>query len=156
MIARHIILVGAPVDCGKRRRGCVMGPDAYRTAGLAEALDDLGHAVTDMGNLTPAPVVLTRDPDPKLFALRETLGWTVTLAQAAQDAAAQGLPIFLGGDHALSLGSVAGHGRPCGIAGAPAVRAVAGRAQRFPHPAIDRDRASARHAGGLCHRAARL
>lgn len=108
MSTHHIILVGAPVDCGKRRRGCVMGPDAYRTAGLAEALDDLGHAVTDLGNLAPADVVLERPPDPKLHELRQTVGWTVTLARAAQEAAAQGLPIFLGGDHALSLGSVAG------------------------------------------------
>jgi len=108
MSTKRIILIGAPVDCGKRRRGCVMGPDAYRTAGLAEALEDLGHIVTGWGNLAAADVTLDDAPDPKLHALRETVGWTVTLAQAAQDAAAEGLPIFLGGDHALSLGSVAG------------------------------------------------
>jgi arginase len=108
MSTHHIILIGAAVDCGKRRRGCVMGPDAYRVAGIAEALDDLGHAVTDMGNLSPADVTLTRDPDPKLHALRENIGWTVTLARAAQDAAAEGLPIFLGGDHAMALGTVTG------------------------------------------------
>jgi arginase len=108
MSTHHIILIGAPVDCGKRRRGCVLGPDAYRTAGLAEALDDLGHAVTDWGNLTPAGVMLSQPPDPKLHALRENIGWTVTLIDAARRAAPQGLPIFLGGDHALALGSVAG------------------------------------------------
>ncbi len=47
------ILIGAPVDCGKRRRGCLMGPDAYRTAGLVEALEALGHHVTDIGNVAP-------------------------------------------------------------------------------------------------------
>ncbi|MEM7321263.1 MAG: arginase family protein, partial [Pseudomonadota bacterium] len=45
------VLIGAPVDSGKRREGCLMGPDAYRTAGLAQALGDLGHKVDDMGNL---------------------------------------------------------------------------------------------------------
>jgi arginase len=119
MSTHHIILIGAPVDSGKRRRGCVMGPDAYRCAGLAEALDDLGHAVTDMGNLAPAGVTLDHPPDPKLHALRETLGWTVTLAAAAESAASQGLPVFLGGDHALSLGSVAGMAAHAARAGRP-------------------------------------
>jgi arginase len=119
MSTHHIILIGAPVDCGKRRRGCVMGPDAYRTAGLAEALDDLGHAVTDWGNLTHAPVTLTEVPDPKLHELRQTIGWTVTLAEAAQRAAPEGLPIFLGGDHALALGSVAGMAAHAGTVGRP-------------------------------------
>ena len=51
---KDIILIGAPVDSGKDRRGCLMGPDAYRTAGIAEALSDLGHRVSDRGNLSPA------------------------------------------------------------------------------------------------------
>jgi len=119
MSTHHIILVGAPVDCGKRRRGCVMGPDAYRTAGIATMLDDLGHAVSDWGNLTPAEVELSRAPDPKLHELRQTIGWTVTLADAAQRAAAEGLPIFLGGDHALALGSVAGMAAHAAAQGRP-------------------------------------
>ena len=45
MDSRNIILIGAPVDSGKRRRGCLMGPDAYRVAGLAEALG--GRALVD-------------------------------------------------------------------------------------------------------------
>ena len=45
------ILIGAGMDCGKRRRGCVMGPDAYRTAGIAGTLADLGWRVEDRGNL---------------------------------------------------------------------------------------------------------
>ncbi len=103
----HVILIGAPVDCGKRRRGCLMGPDAYRTAGLAEVLTDLGHTVSDWGNLSPAPVTLEA-PDPKLYRPEENVGWTVTLKEAAERAAPLGMPVFLGGDHALSLGSVTG------------------------------------------------
>ena len=55
MTHRNCLLVGAPVDSGKQRRGCLMGPDAYRTAGLAETLADLGHSVRDIGNITPVP-----------------------------------------------------------------------------------------------------
>ncbi|HGG05981.1 MAG TPA: arginase, partial [Aliiroseovarius sp.] len=103
---RNITLIGAPVDSGKRRRGCLMGPDAMRTAGLEQAITGLGHSVTDMGNLAPAPVDIPEDG--KTYALAETVGWTQTLMQAAQDAMRDSFPIFLGGDHALSLGSVAG------------------------------------------------
>ncbi|WP_428542375.1 arginase [Profundibacter sp.] len=103
---RNITLIGAPVDSGKRRRGCLMGPDAMRTAGLEQAITGLGHSVTDIGNLTPAPVDIPEDG--KSHALAETVGWTQTLMQAAQAAMRDSLPIFLGGDHALALGTVAG------------------------------------------------
>lgn len=106
MNTRDIILIGAPVDSGKRRRGCLMGPDAYRVAGLAEALTGLGYRVTDRGNLVPDAVEIT--PDPRLWALGETVGWTSALARAAEEAAGQGMPIFMGGDHALSMGTVSG------------------------------------------------
>jgi len=104
---QNCILIGAPVDSGKRRAGCLMGPDALRTAGLSSALTSLGHQVEDFGNLAPAPY----DPDvtdSPLFSPNETIGWTKQLIEAAEQAIAIGLPIFLGGDHALSLGSVVG------------------------------------------------
>lgn len=106
MDSRDIILIGAPVDSGKRRRGCLMGPDAFRVAGLAEALTSLGHRVTDRGNLLPDTAEVAADP--RLWALGETVGWTSSLARAGEEAAGQGMPIFLGGDHSLSMGSVAG------------------------------------------------
>ncbi len=101
------ILIGAPVDSGKRRKGCLMGPDAYRTAGLSDALRDLGHKVEDQGNLTPASHLPDDDSD-KIYALQESIGWTNRLIRAAENAMPRGVPIFLGGDHSLSLGSVAG------------------------------------------------
>ena len=119
MTTTTCILVGAPVDSGKNRRGCLMGPDAYRTAGLAEALSGLGHDVRDMGNLAPAPAELHPDLPSHVFAATETAGWTATLIDAAQEAMAQGLPIFLGGDHSLSLGSVAGVAAHAAGAGRP-------------------------------------
>ena len=108
MNIRDTVLVGAPVDSGKRRRGCLMGPDALRTAGLAEAITGLGHSVSDLGNLTPEPTEITPDPDSNTYQLGKTVGWTMALTKAAKQAMHQGFPIFLGGDHALSLGSVAG------------------------------------------------
>ncbi|PIE10012.1 MAG: arginase [Rhodobacterales bacterium] len=109
------ILIGAPVDCGKRRRGCLMGPDAYRTADLAETLTKLGHTVRDMGNVVPDAIDV--DSPPPLHALGETIGWTRAIARAGLEACAEGMPIFLGGDHAMAMGSlaaVAGHAQDLG------------------------------------------
>lgn len=106
MIPQNIILIGAPVDSGKDRKGCIMGPDAYRTARLDDILTDLGHSVTDLGNLTPQNTDIPEHDN--LIALPQTVGWTRTLNKAAKDAAPKGLPIFLGGDHSLALGSVTG------------------------------------------------
>ncbi|WP_164659131.1 arginase [Tropicibacter sp. Alg240-R139] len=107
MNAKHCILIGAPVDSGKRRAGCLMGPDAYRTAGLTEALSDLGHTVEDLGNLTPASHP-TEPGGTHLHQPNKTVGWTHRLIRTAEETMPRGLPIFLGGDHALALGSVAG------------------------------------------------
>ncbi|WP_171228584.1 arginase [Ruegeria sp. HKCCA4008] len=106
MEIKDIILVGAPMDAGKRRQGCRMGPDAYRVAGLDQALSDLGHTVHDWGDVQAENVDIPQHPH--LFALPECVGWTRALSKAAQDAAGQGIPIFMGGDHALSMGTVAG------------------------------------------------
>ena len=103
----HCLLIGAPVDSGQRRPGCLMGPAAYRTAGLAQALEALGHRVSDLGDVACVPVPAT-SANPAVHHLPETLGWRAALAAAGQTAAAQGMAIFLGGDHSLSLGSVAG------------------------------------------------
>lgn len=107
MGTQNCILIGAGMDCGKRRRGCVMGPDAYRTAGLAETLAELGWQSEDRGNV-PGPVWVPNAPKGEVHAHAETIEWTRLLAEAAEAAMDQGFPIFMGGDHALSLGTVAG------------------------------------------------
>ena len=106
MNPQHCILQGAPLDCGKHRRGCIMGPDAYRTAGLGEALQSLGHTVTDIGNVSPIPY--TDTPHPKLHRLSETIAWTHALADTTEASFARGMPITMGGDHALAAGTVLG------------------------------------------------
>ena len=117
MTQQNCILIGAPVDSGKRRAGCLMGPDAYRTAGLKRALENLGHTVEDRGNVAPTP--FTPKPHPKIHALEETIGWTEALAEAAEAGLADGLPIFMGGDHSLSLGTVLGAMRHADSLGRP-------------------------------------
>jgi len=107
MISQKCILVGAPMDSGKRRRGCLMGPDAYRTAGIKECIEELGYSVEDRGNVFIEKI--TSEPeDTNLHALAETIAWTKSLNAAAHSAISNGFPVFLGGDHALSLGTVAG------------------------------------------------
>lgn len=107
MTGRTCILIGAGLDCGKRRRGCSMGPEAYRVANLAETLTDLGWRVHDRGDL-PGPKAPPPSPASEVHARAETIAWTLLLAEAARSAMTEGFPIFLGGDHALSLGSLAG------------------------------------------------
>ena len=107
MNAQKCILIGAGMDCGKRRRGCIMGPDAYRTAGLGRTLGELGWAVEDRGNID-GPVWVADAPTGEVHALEQCVAWTQTLAEAAETAMGEGFPIFMGGDHALSLGTVSG------------------------------------------------
>mgnify|MGYP001792855270 CR=1 FL=1 len=113
-------LVGAPVQSGASQPGCLMGPDAYRTAGLAETLRGLGHDVTDFGNVAG---VVEDVPTPEGSAARdlgETVGWARALEAAAYQAAQRcDLPMFLGGDHSLSIGTVPGIARHSAEIGRP-------------------------------------
>ncbi|MGB5869323.1 MAG: arginase [Albidovulum sp.] len=102
------LLIGAPIDSGQKRPGCLMGPAAYRVAGLGASLEALGHPVEDLGDVAQAPLRHVQSPNPAIHHLAETVAWSEALARAAEDAMPKGIPIFLGGDHSLSLGSVAG------------------------------------------------
>jgi arginase len=114
---RRTTLLGIPMDAGTDVPGARMGPAALRIAGLATLLRELGHEVEDAGDLPPPgrPFV---DMAPQDVAacrnLEEVAGWTQMIHDRAFDLATQGrLPIFLGGDHALSMGSVSGIARHC-------------------------------------------
>lgn len=107
---RQITLLGVPMEEGAGRRGCVMGPSAYRTAGLREELVALGYGVSDLGDVSPTPVEGIQTEHSHLKFLPEVAGWTRALhAQAHALALEDSIPIYLGGDHALSLGTVTGH-----------------------------------------------
>lgn len=106
--ARSIALLGVPIDMGASQRGTLMGPAALRTAGLATLLESLGFAVTDHGDLSIGSVSDLTDPPPeKANHYREIQRWTRALSRRGYEVARSGhIPIFLGGDHSLSMGSV--------------------------------------------------
>ncbi|MEJ8474976.1 arginase [Roseibium algae] len=110
MTLKNITLVGAPVDVGAGQRGCLMGPDAYRTAGLFETLETLGHMVRDLGNLSPEVVEQAVLPNAVVKNFSEIASWTRALhAYARKLGREPGVPIYMGGDHALAAGTVTGH-----------------------------------------------
>lgn len=115
-----ITLIGAPIDSGQRSRGCVMGPAAYRVAGLLQSLTDLGHSVRDAGDIVPEDVAGLTCENPAVDQLSETVGWTAPLRDGVYEQLTAGnLPVILGGDHSLALGSVAGAAKHAAEVGRP-------------------------------------
>lgn len=108
MDQKTILLVGAPMDCGKHRQGCRLGPAAYRVAGIAETITALGWQVEDRGDVQPGLPHGASNGMDGLHAPAEVIAWTTALASVAQKTMSEGTPVFLGGDHALSLGTVSG------------------------------------------------
>ncbi|MDP2086975.1 MAG: arginase family protein, partial [Gemmobacter sp.] len=80
------ILIGAPLDAGQRRAGCLMGPAAYRVAGIVPAITELGHRVEDRGDLGPGPLQPATCANPAVHDLAEVVGWTRALAEAGRAA----------------------------------------------------------------------
>ncbi len=114
----NIDLIGVPLDFGAGRRGVDMGPSAIRYAGLRTGLESLGHSVEDLGNVE-VPVAETCTPgDPHLKYLDPIVAVARQLAETVAKSIARGhIPLTLGGDHSLSLGSVMGaaRGRKLGL-----------------------------------------
>jgi arginase len=108
--ARRIAVLGAPIDIGASQRGTLMGPAALRTAGLLTLLDRLGLEVKDHGDLSIGDTIDLADAPPdNAKHYREIQRWTGALSARAYELARSGaIPIFLGGDHTLSMGSVNG------------------------------------------------
>ena len=110
-------LIGVPTDVGAGSRGARMGPEALRVAGLAAALAAFGHDVRDCGNLSGPP-------NPWLPAtngyrhLPEVAAWNRALHDATFAELSEGrLPIMLGGDHCLAIGSISAVARHCKAVG---------------------------------------
>ena len=103
------ILIGAPIDSGQKRAGCLMGPAAYRVAGIAHEIAAVGHGVEDWGDLALPELRDVTCPNPAVHNLAETVGWAEILMDRVDDALSEnGFPIIMGGDHSLALGSAAG------------------------------------------------
>jgi arginase len=117
--SREIAVIGATLDLGAGRRGVDMGPSAIRYAGLEQQLaDKLGVRVSDAGNVI-SPVVETADMgDAHARYLAQILDLCDRLSALVKDAAGRGaLPLVLGGDHSVALGSLVGMARVRGTGG---------------------------------------
>jgi arginase len=106
-------LIGAPTDIGASDRGASMGPEALRVAGLHSALTQRGIDVVDCGNISGPP-------NPGLIMsngyrnLAQVTAWNLEVHDAVcRELSENRLPILLGGDHSLSIGSIAAVARHC-------------------------------------------
>ncbi|MEA2899802.1 MAG: arginase, partial [Bradyrhizobium sp.] len=110
---KRIALLGVPVEVGASQPGTLMGPAALRTAGLGALLGNLGFAVEDHGDISALDLVRAGDAPPQNAKhYREIGAWSRAVSARAYALAGSGaIPVFLGGDHSLSMGSVNGVAR---------------------------------------------
>ena len=108
-----VTLIGAPTDIGAGHRGASMGPEALRVARLAEALAARGLQVSDCGNLS-GPVNPWLPPRDGYRHLDAVVAWNRAVLDAVgAELDADRLPILLGGDHCLAIGSITAVARHC-------------------------------------------
>jgi arginase len=112
-VTRTISLIGAPTDVGAGDRGASMGPEAMRVAGLQSALQSRGLKVLDRGNLAGPP-------NPEAASVNgyrhvaEVTEWNRRVHEAVHtELNREHLPILLGGDHSLAIGSIGAVARHC-------------------------------------------
>jgi arginase len=106
---REIAIIGATLDLGQSRRGVDMGPSAMRAAGLEERLVSLGYGVSDHGNVETAVPEATalRDESARFLPeIKETCARIA--AKVVEESTAGALPLVLGGDHSVALGTLGG------------------------------------------------
>ena len=109
----NISLIGAPTDIGAGSRGASMGPEAMRVANLQAVLESHGLQVTDRGNLA-GPANPWQPPVDGYRHLPEVVAWNQAVHAAVHAELTLGrLPILLGGDHCLGLGSISAVARHC-------------------------------------------
>jgi arginase len=117
---KTVAVIGAALDLGQGRRGVDMGPSAIRYADLEERLVSLGYDVRDLGNVQTAEPEATAMHDETARYLPEILAACAQIAVRVREAVeADLLPLVLGGDHSVALGTLGGlaaaHGRPGGV-----------------------------------------
>jgi arginase len=114
---RAIRIIGVPIDLGQNKRGVDMGPAALRYAGLAARLAELGYLVHDSGDI-PVPIRETVSHEGGQHFLPSIRTTCQAVYAAARLAVEEGeIPIFIGGDHTLAIGSIGGctHAEPAGL-----------------------------------------
>ncbi len=116
-IRRSIRIIGVPMDLGQNRRGVDMGPSAARYAGLQTRLEQLGHSVQDEGNVSvPNPEESVAKTGAK--RLKTVTAVCQNIFKIAQECiSSEEFAIFIGGDHSISIGTVAAaaHDEPVGV-----------------------------------------
>jgi len=112
-VNKHISIIGAPTDIGASVRGASMGPEALRVAGIVPVLQSHGLEVLDRGNLNgPANPWLPAVDGYRHLA--EVVAWNRTVHDAVHAELGAGrLPVLLGGDHCLGIGSISAVARHC-------------------------------------------
>jgi arginase len=114
-----ISLIGAPTDIGAGHRGASMGPEALRVAGIGSALLSRGLAVVDRGNLV-GPMNPWLPPVDGYRHLAEVVAWNRLVMDAVRRELDDGrLPVLLGGDHSLGVGSITAVADHCRARGKP-------------------------------------
>jgi arginase len=114
---KDIRIIGVPMDLGQSRRGVDLGPGAVRYAGLDDQLRRLGYRVHDFGNIE-TPVRDTLPAEGGLAYLPAVVAAGEAVYQVGRQAITEGcLPLFLGGDHSIAIGTIGGvsHDSPCGV-----------------------------------------
>lgn len=108
-----VSLIGAPTDVGASVRGAGMGPDALRVAGLTDALRAHRLDVIDRGNLAGPPNPWNAPVD-GIRHLAEVVAWNRSVFEAVSTALAmEHVPLLMGGDHCLAIGSISAVARHC-------------------------------------------
>ncbi len=112
-----VSVFGVPTDIGASMRGASMGPEALRVAGLIEAIGARGIEVRDLGDL-PGPRNPTSPPEDGYRHLQEVVAWNQAVFDATtRELRAGRLPVMLGGDHCLGIGSIAAVAAHCKASG---------------------------------------
>ena len=112
-----LALIGAPTDVGAGARGASMGPEALRVAQLQAVLEAQALQVLDRGNLSGPPNPWS-PPDGGYRHLREVTAWNQLVHEAVLAELAGGrLPVLLGGDHSLAIGSISAVAKHCRATG---------------------------------------
>src|SRR5437764_4792380 len=105
----QIAIIGAPLDLGQGRRGVDMGPSAVRVANLNARVASMGYIVDDLGNVPVEQAETAPEGQPSAKYLPQIAATCNRLAAVVGQSLARGaVPLVLGGDHSVAMGTVSG------------------------------------------------
>ncbi len=114
MEKKKIEIIGLPIDLGADTRGVDMGTTALRIAGLVPRIEKLGYEVKDLGNIEVKISSMLKMENTSMKYVEEIVNASTAYAQVAEEILDRGsFPLFIGGDHSMALGSLAGVSAYC-------------------------------------------